>query len=66
MSNPTGKRPYGWWNTTVTELNRLLAIDLRQAPSFRADVRIDFDEYGRVIGAKLLNPARPVVEGDNQ
>jgi hypothetical protein len=40
---------------TVEKINRLLSIDIWQAPSFRADVRIDFDENGKVLSVALLN-----------
>lgn len=40
----------------VAKLNRALGVNLWDAPSFRADVRIDFDERGRVMATTLLNP----------
>jgi hypothetical protein len=43
--------------TNIVEVNKLLGINLYDAPSFRADVRIDFDEFGNVISATLLNSA---------
>jgi hypothetical protein len=43
--------------TNIVEVNKLLGINLYDAPSFRADVRIDFDEFGNVISAALLNSA---------
>jgi len=41
----------------VAQVNRLLGVNLWDAPSFRADVRIDFHEDGSIYGATLLNPA---------
>ena len=42
----------------VTQLNLLLGVDIWSVPSFRANVQIDFDEYGGLMGAKLLTPTR--------
>ena len=41
---------------TVETVNRLLGVNLWDAPSFRAGVRIDFDEFGAVLSATLTNP----------
>lgn len=54
--------------TEVGRVNRLLGVSLWDAPSFRADVRIDFHEDGSIYGATLLNPSvvredRPVDDG---
>ena len=38
---------------TVETVNRLLGVNLWDARSFRADVRIDFDVYGAVLRAEL-------------
>jgi hypothetical protein len=46
--------------TTVWQINDLLGVNLWEVPSFRADVRIDFDEYGSLLSAGLLNVAAPV------
>lgn len=43
--------------STVAQVNALLGISVWDAPSFRADVRIDFDEYGAVLAAELLTAA---------
>jgi len=40
---------------TVADINALLDINLYEVPSFRADVRIDFDEHGHVFAARILN-----------
>jgi hypothetical protein len=42
---------------TVSQINNLLGVNLYDVLSFRADVAIDFDEYGRVLKTELLNPA---------
>jgi hypothetical protein len=39
----------------VAQVNRLLGLSLWDVRSFRADVRIDFDEHGRILQAQLLN-----------
>ncbi len=39
----------------VSQVRDLLGVDVWDAPSFRADVRIDFDEHGRILAASLLN-----------
>jgi hypothetical protein len=49
---------------TVGALNRLLNVNLWEVRSFRADVRIDFDEYGTVIATWLLNSTPPTVASD--
>lgn len=43
----------------VSRVNRLLGVNLYDVRSFRADVRIDFDEVGRIRGASLLNVDQP-------
>jgi uncharacterized protein YuzE len=47
---------------TVSQVNRLLGINLYDTRSFRADVRIDFDESGNVLRVTLLNPAAEMTE----
>ena len=61
----------GW--ADINSLGHALGLNLWGARSFRADVRIDFDEDGRIIGTSLLNPddgnPRPdvdVLDGDTQ
>ena len=52
---------------TVAQVNALLGVSLYDAPSFRADVRIDFDEHGRILAASILNPGpRPTSPGDDK
>jgi hypothetical protein len=46
---------------TVEQVNTLLGVNLWGVRSFRADVRIDFDEYGHVLSASLLSPESRVV-----
>jgi hypothetical protein len=43
----------------VSQINALLGVDLWDVRSFRADVRIDFDEFGGVYGCELLNAEKP-------
>lgn len=39
----------------VDQVNAVLDVNVWEVPSFRADVRIDFDEYGRVLATSLIN-----------
>ena len=48
--------PYCGAALTVEQVNSLLGVNLWGVRSFRADVRIDFDEHGRVLATSLLNP----------
>lgn len=48
---------------SVSAINALLGVWLWDAPSFRADVRIDFREDGSIISATLLNPGVTVTDG---
>lgn len=50
---------------TVETVNRLLGVWLWDAPSFHADVRIDFHESGQILSATLLNPALTPDERQN-
>lgn len=47
---------------TVGQINVLLGVNLWDAPSFRADLSVDFDEFGHVLAVRLLNP-RPEAKG---
>lgn len=54
------RRPSG---LKVSTVNQILGVDLWEAHSFRADVRIDFDECGDVLRTALLNPGSTDAEG---
>lgn len=63
LSQPVGRRLIKHSFTepiNVRLLNELLGIDIWSVRSFAADVRIDFDEAGRILNATVLNP-NPVV-----
>lgn len=40
---------------TVEDVNKLLNINLWQVRSFRADIALDFDEYGNILNVEILN-----------
>ena len=47
-------------NVTLTEINNLLNINLWNVPSFRATVQIDFDEFGNVLNAEVIENIKEV------
>lgn len=40
---------------TVEEINKLLNINIWRVKSFRANVQIDFDEYGNILDICVTN-----------
>lgn len=42
--------------SALSQLNTILGVDIWGAKSFRADVRIDFDEFGNVLKAEVTAP----------